>query len=115
MAVVCGRIAQIFGTTTLVTFTIGGFFVGQVADRCFVRRLKTLLIGVLSAATITFVASTLCIHWLSSTVAWSYWVTTIVVTVTGLFAGATMPLILELLAETAFPVPEGTTVRSRGA
>eukprot|EP00750_Incisomonas_marina_P032066 INCI8805.2.p1 GENE.INCI8805.2~~INCI8805.2.p1 ORF type:complete len:504 (-),score=54.16 INCI8805.2:38-1549(-) len=38
------EIAQIFGTTTLVTFTIGGFFIGQVADRCFVRRLKSLLI-----------------------------------------------------------------------
>ena len=30
-------------------------------------------------------------------------------TLTGLFAGGTMPLILELLAETTYPVPEGHT------
>lgn len=34
----------------------------------------------------------------------------VVVTLAGLFAGATFPLVLELLAETAYPVPEGTSV-----
>jgi len=104
-------------------YAIGGYFGGELGDRCFAGKLKTLLVICISlgAATYFFIVllippaffpSGLQIHVDGSGPDGVYALLLSFSLMSGACLGGTMPVALEVLAETAYPVAEGITANA---
>ena len=51
-------ITQVYSVSALIAYVLGGFLIGHIADHCFVRKLKSLLLIVTAVDTMTFLACT---------------------------------------------------------
>ena len=103
-------------------YAMGGYFGGELGDRCFANKLKTLLVTCISLGAVTFLFIVLLIpptffpSWLqihvdsgpngvySLLLSFSF--------MSGACLGGTMPVALEILAETAYPAAEGITANA---
>ena len=97
----------------LLAYAIGGYAGGEVADRLFARKLKRLLLILYTCSAVSF-------GWLLLSLPCPFvpasWLMTpdftklvVCISLTGIFAGASAPVCLELLAEVSYPVAEGVT------
>lgn len=107
---------DLFGFSSGVCYCVGGYLSGELADRYFAGQLKSMLVFVYAASVANFALLLVLMPSPlkpllpgSAAIDTSYSAVAVAVTMTGLFTGATMPPSLELLAEVAFPVSEGTT------
>lgn len=99
---------------------VGGFAIGPIADRCFQRKLKRLLLilfgfAILILAVLLFVLpspfdkDSMFILNADSTKQEKVMVIAVLVSVMGLFEGALIPLFFELAADISYPISEGTS------
>jgi hypothetical protein len=118
LPIICGGIVgytshdgDVFAFISGITYCIGGFVGGELGDRFFVGRLKTLLLVLfaLLVGNFIFLIAIMPSPLYPEKSSCDYTVLVAVVSMTGLFAGAIVPPALELLADVAFPVSEGTT------
>ena len=97
-------LGDMFAFLSLLFYSLGGFLIGEIGDRWFVKRLKRLLVLVTAIATLNFVAT-----WLVLGPTPSYWGALVCSGLTGFWSGCTLPLIMELLAELTHPMGAGVT------
>jgi MFS family permease len=101
---------DLFGFSSGICYCLGGYLSGEIGDRYFAGRLQPMLMLVYGAAVANFAVLLFVMPSpFSQTIGAGYGAVATAISTTGFFVGATMPPSLELLAEVAYPVSEGTT------
>ena len=102
-----------------VAYPVGGALAGWVADRYFVRRLRTLLLLCLLVASLSYIAMLACRppawlagHGVLGSDRALLAVLAPSVIVAGVAIGGTMPVAFELLAEISHPLPPGSSANA---
>jgi FLVCR family MFS transporter len=101
-----------FAFVSTVTYTLGTYLGGELADRFMRGRLKGCLLLLLFLTTGSFIAFGLTIPSVVSAaplIPPSYNTLMALLSVNGLVTGATAPMFLELAAEVTYPIPEGSS------
>lgn len=103
--------AGLCGMVQTLSCIVGQFVFGQIADRCFVRRSKTLMVLLAASATLAFGwASTMFdnphVPWAATPLRedqrWRVW---LAISLAGACRTGLVPLLYELAAELTYPVP----------